>query len=292
MNLHISISAEKLFTIAGLEISNSIITSIIVSILIIFLVLKVKQNLNKSSQVPTKLQNFFEFIIETFYKLVYSVTHDHQKTRAIMPFFLSFFTFILLNNWFGLLPGVGTVGLKVNHQPESTQEHAQTTNFNPVYASETIDSNSHQVNQSASASESKSEHNTFVPFLRAGTADLNTTLALAIVSVFCTQLIGFRYLGAVYLKKFFNFSSPIMFFIGVLELISEFAKILSFAFRLFGNIFAGEVLLVVIAGLIPVVAPMPFYFLEFFVGFIQALVFSMLTLVFFNMATLGHEEHK
>ena len=82
-----------------------------------------------------------------------------------------------------------------------------------------------------------------------------------------------------------------MFFVGILELISEFAKIISFAFRLFGNIFAGEVLLVVMAFLFPVILPMPFYGLELFVGFIQALVFSMLTLVFFNMATISHEEH-
>lgn len=82
-----------------------------------------------------------------------------------------------------------------------------------------------------------------------------------------------------------------MFFVGILELVSEFSKVISFAFRLFGNIFAGEVLLVVIMSLVGVIVPMPFYGLEIFVGFVQALVFSMLTLVFFNMATLSHDEH-
>jgi len=81
-----------------------------------------------------------------------------------------------------------------------------------------------------------------------------------------------------------------MFFVGLLETVLEFAKIMSFAFRLFGNIFAGEVLLAVMMFLVPVVVPMPFYGMELFVGFIQALVFSMLSLVFFNLATMGHEE--
>ena len=80
-----------------------------------------------------------------------------------------------------------------------------------------------------------------------------------------------------------------MFFVGILEIISEFAKVISFTFRLFGNIFAGEVLLAVILALVPVIAPMPFYGLELFVGFIQALVFAMLSLVFFNMASESHE---
>jgi F-type H+-transporting ATPase subunit a len=130
-----------------------------------------------------------------------------------------------------------------------------------------------------------------VPLFRAATADLNTTLALAIFSIVLTQIFGFQHLKLGYLKKFFNFSNPLMTFVGILELVSEFAKIVSFAFRLFGNVFAGEVLLAVMAFLVPVVVPMPFYGLELFVGFIQALVFAMLSLVFFNMATQSHDEH-
>ena len=89
------------------------------------------------------------------------------------------------------------------------------------------------------------------------------------------------------LKTFFNFESPIAFFVGILELISEFAKIISFSFRLFGNVFAGEVLLTIMAFLLPYVAPLPFMFLEIFVGFIQAFIFGMLTLVFISMAVSG-----
>ncbi|MBT3249251.1 MAG: F0F1 ATP synthase subunit A [Candidatus Pacebacteria bacterium] len=124
----------------------------------------------------------------------------------------------------------------------------------------------------------------FVPLLRGGTADLNITLGTAMVAVFMVQVFGYKNLGVKYFKKFINFSNPINFFVGFLELISEFAKIMSFSFRLFGNIFAGEVLLAVIAFLLPVFGPLPFIGLEIFVGFIQALVFATLTLVFVNIA--------
>lgn len=124
-----------------------------------------------------------------------------------------------------------------------------------------------------------------VPLLRGGTADLNITLGTAIVAVGMIQIFGVDSLGIKYFKKFINFSNPINFFVGILELVSEFAKIMSFSFRLFGNIFAGEVLLVVIAFLLPLLGPLPFIGLELFVGFIQALVFATLTLVFVNIAT-------
>ena len=118
------------------------------------------------------------------------------------------------------------------------------------------------------------------------------TLAMALVSVIITQIVGFKTLGVGYLKKFFNFSNPINFFVGILELISEFAKIISFSFRLFGNVFAGEVLLAVILMLVPYFVPLPFYGLEMFVAVIQAFVFAMLTLVFIKLAMTSHgDEH-
>ena len=131
----------------------------------------------------------------------------------------------------------------------------------------------------------------FTPLLRAATADLNMTVALAIVAVLAIQYFGFKMSGFHYSSRFFNFKSPIMFYVGILELVSEFSKIISFAFRLFGNIFAGEVLLAVIAFLMPFIVPLPFLTMELFVGFIQALVFSMLTAVFLNVAVTHGEEH-
>jgi F-type H+-transporting ATPase subunit a len=113
-----------------------------------------------------------------------------------------------------------------------------------------------------------------------------------------TQVYGFQALGPGYLGKFFNtrtlFSKPMFgaidFGVGLLELVSEFSKILSFSFRLFGNIFAGSVLLFVMGSLVPVFVPSMFMMLEFFVGMIQAVVFGMLTLIFMSQATAGHGE--
>lgn len=129
----------------------------------------------------------------------------------------------------------------------------------------------------------------FIPLLRGATADLNMTVGLAITAVISIQFFGFKILGMHYRTRFINFKSPIMFYVGVLEFISELSKIISFAFRLFGNIFAGEVLLAVMAFLMPFIVPLPFLMMELFVGFIQALVFSMLTAVFLNVA-VSHEE--
>lgn len=128
-------------------------------------------------------------------------------------------------------------------------------------------------------------------FVRSPSSDLNFTLAIAISAVISIQVFGIAGIGFIkYAKRFINFSSPINFFVGILEIISEVAKIISFSFRLFGNIFAGEVLLIVVYFLVPYILPLPFMFLEIFVGFIQALVFAMLTLVFLKIATLetGH----
>lgn len=204
----------------------------------------------KTTKKPKGFQAFIEIVIEGLYGFVANVTGE-AKAKFIFPIVATFFLFILLGNLFGLLPGVGTIGF-THHD-----DHG---------------------------------HESFVPLFRGATADINATLALAIISVGLTQYIGIRYLGLKYFSKFINFSSPMNFFIGILELISEFSKIVSFAFRLFGNIFAGEVLLVVMAFLAPFTAPIPFIGLEIFVGFVQALVFSMLTLVFMNLATVSHSE--
>lgn len=253
--LHISISAEKLFSIAGLSISNSMVTSLIVSTLLIGFALWVRASLKKTNH-PTGVQNVAEFIVESLYNLVQSVTGNHRKSAKFFPFIATFFLFILLNNWMGLIPGSGSIGISRSENVGSVVERV------------------------------------FVPFFRAGTADLNMTAALGLISVALIQFFGVSYLRAGYFKKFLNFSSPINLFVSILEIVSEVSRVISFAFRLFGNVFAGEVLLAVIGFLIPVIAPMPFYGLEIFVGFLQALVFSMLSVVLFNMATQGHgEEH-
>lgn len=301
--LHISISAEKLFSVAGLEVTNSIFTSLIVSTLLIVFAVVVNSQLKKTDK-PTGLQNFAEIIIEALHNFIYGITGDLKKTRLFFPVISTFFMFIILNNWLGLMPGVGTISIVEGEKTEKVEE-AKTEDHSSVFvesayaATATTTEETHDEAEVKSGSEAEEAHAEEaahavkkVPIFRPGTADLNTTIALGLISIFLTQVIGVKFLGLSYFGKFFNFSSPIMFYVGILELISEFAKIISFAFRLFGNIFAGEVLLVVISYLAPLVLPMPFYGLEIFVGFIQALVFSMLSLIFFNMATIGHHDEE
>jgi F-type H+-transporting ATPase subunit a len=196
--------------------------------------------------VPRGLQNVVETIIEFFLGLIDGITQDKKQTSKFFALVFTFFIFILVSNYLGLFPGFGTIG---------------------VY-------------------EQLEGHQVLVPFFRSANSDLNVTLALAIVSVLATQVFGILAIGVLkYGKKFLNFSSPFMFFVGILEFISELAKFISFSFRLFGNVFAGEVLLVVISFLIPYIAPVPFYFLELFVGLVQAAIFSLLTIVFLKFAT-------
>lgn len=310
--LHISISAETIANIGGFPLSNSIFTSLIVSAILIALAVVGNAQLKKTNR-PKGLQNFLEFMIESLFSIVNGITNNVGKTRRFFPLVTTFFLFILLNNWLGLLPGVGTIGFtekpgeehadvlvsqtyaatEETHTDEAPEanpaagEHTETLLENTSGHTEELEL---ETTSEHKAADSHSE-GVFVPYLRAGTADLNTTLALALITVVMTQVYGISYLSLGYFKKFFNFSDPIMFFVGILELISEVGKILSFAFRLFGNIFAGEVLLVVITFLAKVVAPMPFYGLEIFVGFIQAFVFFLLSTVFYNIASESHEAH-
>src|SRR3989338_5455393 len=248
--LHISIKAEPIFRIFGFNITNSLLSSVTVLIIFILLSYLFASSMSKKK---TKITLLILFILESMYSLFSSILKE--KTRIFYPLLMTFFLFVLLSNWFGLIPGVGSITIR---EPVVAAEHVAE---NPVY----------------------------VPLLRGSTADLNTTIAIALISVILIQYYGIKFVGLKgYLSKFVNFANPIGFFVGILELISEFSKIISFAFRLFGNIFAGEVLLVVIAFLIPILASFPFLLLEIFVGFIQALVFSMLTAIFINVAIIKH----
>lgn len=249
-SLHISISAEPLFNLFGVPITNSIATSWAITALILVPIVLASRSF-KPKGTLSRFQLFLEILVEGLYNLVESITGS-SKARVFFPLVATFFIYIVPANWSGLLPGAGSIG------------------FNGVLHGKEV----------------------FIPVLRGPTADINTTLALALISMVMVQVYGFRYQGIRYLKKFFNFSNPINAFVGILELVSEFSKIISFTFRLFGNIFAGEVLISVMTFLVPLIAPMPFYGLELFVGVIQGLVFMMLSTVFMNMATLSHDaEH-
>ncbi|MDZ4228867.1 MAG: F0F1 ATP synthase subunit A [Patescibacteria group bacterium] len=238
--LHISISAQPIFSIGGFEVTNSMLATMVVTIFLIGLAISGKRYFHLKNK--PRWVNFLQTIVESFYEFVAGISPQHAQ--KFFPLVATIFLFVLLGSWIGLLPGADSIGLTTVHG--------------------------------------------FVPFLRGATADINTTLALAIFAVVSVQFYGYKHRGVKYFGKFLDFSSPINFFVGVLELISEFSRVISFAFRLFGNIFAGEVLLAVIAFLIPLVASLPFFGLEIFVGFIQALVFATLTLVFINIAVSEH----
>ena len=126
-----------------------------------------------------------------------------------------------------------------------------------------------------------------VPILRAPNSDLTSTLALALISMFSIQVISIRKIGIIgFISRFINFSSPINFVMGIFEIIGELTKIISFSFRLFGNIFAGEVLFLVSNFFFPFLLPVPFLLLESFVGLVQAFIFAVLTLSFIEAASI------
>jgi F-type H+-transporting ATPase subunit a len=244
--MNISLAAEKVFELWGFPITNSMILSWIVTILLITVVAISTRRLET---IPSATQNFLEFVMESLLNLCNNVIENKEQTKRYFPLIATIFLFVMLNNWMGLLPGIGPIGIYEVHHGETV----------------------------------------LVPLFRSGNADLNTTLAISIITMIAVQVFAVSAMGfSKHIKKFFDFRGPINFFVGILELISEFAKIISFSFRLFGNIFAGEVLLIVVAFLMPLIAPLPFLFLELFVGFIQALVFAMLALVFIKGATLAH----
>lgn len=245
--MHISFAAENLFHIGFFPITNSFLTTLFVSSFLLIFTFIMQR---KIALVPGRFQNATELAIESFYTLTSQIAG--KRTSIIFPWFATFFIFILIANWSGLLPGFGTIGFFQHHEKS------------------------------------------FVPLLRPVNSDLNVTLALAIISLSVTHFYSLRLLGmGEYLGRFFSLN-PINLFVGVLEFFLEFVKIVSLSFRLFGNIYAGETLLITVSTLAPITAfivPLPFMVLEVVVGFVQALVFSMLTMVFMVIFTTPHSQH-
>jgi len=258
--------AEPIWHVGGFPITNSLLNSWIVLALVIVLAISLR---GKIKSVPTKIQTVLEMVMEWFLGIFDAVTNSRKKSLQFLPFVLSFFFFILLNNWLGLLPGVGSIGQVVMQNGEKV----------------------------------------FVPFLRGATADLNTTLALATIGVVASHIFGVIAVGWWnYLNKFINIKAfleipgkimkdpaiilinPIKAFVGLIEIVGELAKIASLSFRLFGNIFAGEVLLAAMSAICAFGLPLPFMFLEIVVGLIQALIFAILILIYLSISTSA-EEH-
>jgi F-type H+-transporting ATPase subunit a len=281
--MHVSLAPETITTLFGLNITNSLISLVAVALIIflIFGIYKLKYNyLN-----PGKYQVMLEMVVEMVYNICISVIGD-KRAKLIFPLIFTFIALIVLSNLFGLLPTTPSLVIKENEEVVSTEAPS------PESSLSFTDCLSHKncyltVNGIEKFPAAKD-------IFRAPTTDLSFTITLALVSVISTQVVGFAALGFGYIKKFFNFSSPIDFVVGFLELVSEFSKIISFSFRLFGNIFAGELLLTIVTNLSFGIGTLPFLLLEMFVAFIQGYVFIVLTTVFMGLAAAPHqhaEEH-
>ncbi|MFA5184834.1 MAG: F0F1 ATP synthase subunit A [Patescibacteria group bacterium] len=257
--------AEPIAHIGHFAITNALLTAGFALAIMIILAIAIRRSLK---QVPTGIQNVFEMIIEAFLGIFDDVTGSRKRSLQFAPVVFAFFFFVLFNNWMGLLPGVGSIGQIVQHGEEKI----------------------------------------FIPYLRGATADINTTLALATIGVVLSHIFGVLAVGWwKYLNKFINIkafmeilkkfrkdpmiilTNPIKAFVGLIEIVGELAKIASLSFRLFGNIFAGEVLLASISAILAYGAPIPFLFLEIMVGLIQALIFAMLVLTYITIATAADE---
>jgi len=261
-----TIFAEPILHIGSFPITNSLLNSWLVILILLILALAIKSRIR---QIPRGIQNALEAVFEMFLGVFDPITGSRERSYKFLPFILCFFFFILISNWMGLLPGVGSVGQVV-------AEHGEKV---------------------------------FVPYFRGGTADLNTTLALAIFGVVASHIFGIMALGGwYYLNKFINLKAlfeipkkflkdptiiivnPIKVFVGVIEIVGEAAKVASLSLRLFGNIFAGEVLLASMSAILAFGIPIPFIFLEIIIGLVQALIFSILILAYLTMNT-NAEEH-
>jgi len=248
-------------------LTNSILVTAIVLGVIIWIV---RSCTRKIEVIPGVGQNFLEAVVEGFYGAVEGILGDKMAKKAF-GLLGTLFIFILISNWFGLLPGVGSIGWR--------------------------------------------EGETFIPLLRPGTADMNMTIAMSVVSMILWFYWTMQVTGPVaFLKELFGVKGgmpgpilfllvPLFLFVGVLEVVSILVRPVSLSLRLYGNIFAGENMLATminighlfncpqwLTSVLSCIVPVPFYFLELLIGFLQAMVFTLLVLVYLQLST-SHEEH-
>jgi F-type H+-transporting ATPase subunit a len=286
---HISIKAEPLFDIptpfGPLHFTNSMLyTLMVIAALVIFFALATR----RMSLVPKGSQNFAEVIVE-FLLGTTEGTAGRRVGRKIFPLIATLFIFIIAANWSGLLPGVGTIG---GCYTPLAEEHAQTANTEGGSPGQDVTTEPAQEAHGSSLPSPTGhecrEGTEFVPFFRAANADLNTTLGMALIAVLVVQIAGIASHGVGgYIKELVT---PV--FLAPIHIMGEISRIISLSFRLFGNIFGGEVLVTVMFVLLGSVfagfGAFIFLGLEVLFGFIQALLFSLLTLVFISSAVAGH----
>jgi F-type H+-transporting ATPase subunit a len=262
---HIGVPVDILFTIGGFPVTNTFLITILTMLVILVLFWLA---IRSAKLIPGKWQNLIEWVTELLLNLCEEVA-GKENGRRFFPWVATIFLLVLCVNWWEVIPGVETIGT-LDHTGACANAQAHAVGGIFLFGSTS---------------------NCITPWLRPPSTDLNFTLALAVASVVVTQFYGFRQLGVFqHITKYLNFRGGLLgIAIGLLEFVLEMIRVVSFSFRLFGNLFAGDTLLLVMAFLIPFIAPIPFYFLEVFVGFIQAFVFAMLTLVFMTLAVTPHE---
>ncbi|MDQ3044621.1 MAG: F0F1 ATP synthase subunit A [Chloroflexota bacterium] len=286
MEVHVELAAETLFHLGPIPVTNSMLTMFIVmaAILVVGTILA-----RKAQAVPGRGQGIAELIVEFLLGLVEG-TAGKRAGRRIFPLVGAIFIFIIFANYSGLLPGVGTIGYW--HEEAASEEAAVSISV------ENADPTEGQVagDVEAGADAEEAHERVLVPYFRSPNADLNMTLAMALLTFTVVQVAGIAAHGVRGRLKHLG-DPPLLF---PLEVISEVSRIISLSARLFGNIFAGEVLLAVMfamanaikIAIIPVLFPVLFLGLELLFGFVQALVFALLTLIYITLATAGHEEHE
>lgn len=268
---NIQLAADPLYPGAPAFLTNTFILTVVSAIMVaaLFLIAAYKPRI-----VPGWFQNFIEWVFEQLLGLCEEMA-GKENGRRFFPWVATLFLLILFCNWWEIIPFVETIGLK-------SAEHAGCANV----ASQGI----FLVGQYSSC---------FTPFLRPPSTDLNLTVSLSILTIVLTQFYGFKILGwRVQVSRYLTLKDgPIGLIVGILEFFLELLRVLSLSFRLFGNIFAGDVLLLVMSFISVGIGAIPFYFLEAFVGFIQAYVFAFLALLYFTLGTTAHghaepeEEH-
>jgi len=306
---HVQLPAEVVFHtgfyLNGQEvnITNTIVALLVADVILLLIALGVRRATREENAVPKGISSAVEALLEALYNLTEGTAG--KWTKQIFPVFATITLMVLVWNWTELIPGVDSIGWIEPVHAEGVHGYAKEELLPGVF---TIVKTDEEHAEEALHAEDEHAEDThadqgymIVPFVRVASTDLNFTIALALIAVAAVQYIGFKSNGVGYLTKFWNtktlFKVPIFgvidFAVGILELISEVAKVLSFSFRLFGNIFAGSVLLFVIGSLVPIFAQSGFLMLEFFIGLIQAIVFGMLTMVFMAQATEshGHGDH-
>ncbi len=252
-SISIHLSPPILGYIFGIPLTSTMVTAwLTMGLLIVFAIVM----RHKYTLIPSRIQLITEVVVGGVYDYIAEVLESKVLAKRFFPLLMTIFIFILAMNWIGLLPGVDAVGL-----------YTQDTH-----------------NTEAAPS--------LIPFLHPVHTDLNMTIALAIIAFFAIELSGVLIIGLFkYAGKFINFSSPLNFLIGIIELFSELARLISFSFRLFGNIFAGKTLLLIAMFFVPFILPVPILAFELFVGFIQAFIFAVLTLFFIKLAIAEPHAH-